>query len=207
MPVQYGPGTAPPDEISMWPIELQSASLPPICVKTGRPAWRYYTVRIVASVSGATTVLGFMAGPYLMPGAVRARLPFARRPLIVLAGLSVARVVTSVLGLACIMVAIYVPDAPRTLLLVIGVLSAASATWIHVAYFLKSQIGEIHRTPYGQSWVRLRRVHPNFVAAIDAWRQVREAALRDPAAYSVDLRWHWNGMQWVSTLPVVATSP
>jgi len=206
MPVQYAP-TAPSDEISMWPAELQSASLPPVCVKTGRPAWRYYTLRFVASPSGASTVFGFMAGPYLTPGAVRARLPFARRPLTVLAGLSLGRVVTSVIGVACIMVAIYVPGAPRTPLLVIGVFSAAIATWIYVAYFLQAQFGEVHHTPDGQNWVRLRRVHPNFVAAIDAWRQVREAALRDPAAYSVDLRWHWNGMQWVSTMPGATTSP
>jgi len=25
--------------------------------------------------------------------------------------------------------------------------------------------------------------------------------MREPAAYSADLRWHWNGAQWVSTLP------
>jgi hypothetical protein len=181
----------------MWPGELASANLPPVCLKTGQLAAGYHTVKLVPPDSWVLTLL---LGPFFVPG-VRVRIPLARRPLTLLSGLMLVRGLSGVLGPACLLAAFYVPGAPRTLLLIAGVLSASVAYSSYVVYFVQAHMGEVYRSPTGESWVRLRPVHPNFAAAVEAWRAAREAALREPAAYSADLRWHWNGEQWVSTLP------
>ena len=49
MAVLCAPTTPSPDEISMWPAEPHSGTLPRVCVKTGQPAARYYTLNFVAS--------------------------------------------------------------------------------------------------------------------------------------------------------------
>ena len=197
MAVQYAPAAWPPDEISMWPDELKSATLPRICVKTGQPAARYYALNFVASDAW---VLALLLGPRLMPG-IRARLPLAGRTAAQLAGLVLVRALAGVSAAACLISALYLPAAPRPLLLVAGLFSGAVAYLAYLVYFFQAQFGEVHRLPTGEPWVRLRGIHPNFVAAVERRRAVREAALRDPSSYSADLRWHWNGTQWVSTLP------
>ncbi len=180
----------------MWPAELASPNLPAVCLKTGQPAAGYHTIKLVPP---DLWVLTLLLGPLFVPG-VKARIPFARQPLTMLSSLMLVRVLTSVLGPACLMAAYYVPNAPRTLLVIAGVLSVGVAYSSYAVYFVQAHVGEVYRGPTGESWVRLRPVHPNFVAAVEAWRALREAAMREPAAYSADLRWHWNGAQWVSTL-------
>ena len=180
----------------MWPAELASPNLPAVCLKTGQPAAVHHTIKLVPP---DLWVLTLLLGPFFVPG-VKARIPFARRPLTVLSSLMLVRGLTGVLGPACLLAAFYVPNSPRTLLVIAGVLTAGVAYSSYVLYFLQAHVGEVYLGPTGESWVRLHPVHPNFVAAVEAWRALREAAMREPAAYSADLRWHWNGAQWVSTL-------
>ena len=198
MTVQYNaPATLRPDEISMWPAELQSETLPLVCAKTGLPAARYYTLNFVASDA---RVLAFFLGPNLMPG-IRAQLPLAGMQVAQLAGLVLARTLAILGATACFLSAFYVPGAPRPLLIVAGLCLSAVGYSSYLLYFFKSQFGDVHRLAAGEPWVRLRRVHPNFVAAVQRWRTLRDAALRDPSLYSANLRWQWNGTQWVSTMP------
>jgi len=197
MAVQYAPVVSPPGEISMWPAELQSATLPRICVKTGQTAARRYTFNFVASDA---LVLAFLLGPILMPG-VKARLPLAGWPATRLTGLVIVRALASGSAVFCLFAALRQPGAPWPLLLVAGVISGAVAYSSYLVYFFQAQFGEVHRLRNGERWVRLRGIHPNFVAGVERWRAVREAALRDPSLYSADLRWHWNGSQWVGTQP------
>ena len=181
----------------MWPAELQSATLPRICVKTGQTAARRYTFNFVASDA---LVLAFLLGPILMPG-VKARLPLAGWPATRLTGLVIVRALASGSAVFCLFAALRQPGAPWPLLLVAGVISGAVAYSSYLVYFFQAQFGEVHRLRNGERWVRLRGIHPNFVAGVECWRAVREAALRDPSSYSADLRWHWNGTQWVGTQP------
>ena len=181
----------------MWPAELASPNLPAVCLKTGQPAAGYHTLKLVPP---DLWVLTLLLGPFFVPG-VKARIPFARRPVTVLSSLMLVRVLTSMLTAACLIAAYFVPNAPRTLLFIAVLLSAGVTYSSYILYFLQAHVGEVYLGPTGESWVRLHPVHPNFVAAVEAWRALREAAMREPAAYSADLRWHWNGAQWVSTLP------
>jgi len=194
--VQYVTAAAPPGEISIWPAELASPNLPPVCLKTGQPAAGYHRPKLVPP---DLRVLTLLLGPIFVPG-VRVRIPLARRPLTEFSGLVLARALSAILGPACLFAAFYVPGTPTTLLVIAGVLSVGVAWSSYIVYFLQTHVGEVYRAPTGESWVRLHPVHPNFVAAVEAWRALREAAMREPAAYSADLRWHWNGAQRVSTL-------
>ena len=186
-------------EISMWPAELLDRTLPRVCVKTGKPTARFLPLRFVTTPSRTETVLAFFLGPVLTPGSVRARLPFAAGPATTLTALLLARACTSLITVASLLTAIYVPGSPRTALLVTTAISGAVGYSVYLLYFLECQFGEVQHVGNGVRWVRLRRVHPNFVSAVEAWRVVRDAAAQNPSVYSADLRWRWDGAQWVST--------
>lgn len=183
----------------MWPAELLDRTLPRVCVKTGGPAARFLPMRFVTTPSRTESVLAFFLGSVLMPGSVRARLPFAAGPATTLTALLLARACTSLVSVASLLTAIYVPASPRTGLIVLAVISGAIGYSVYLLYFLESQFGEVQRAGHGVRWVRLRRIHPNFVSAVEAWRVVRDAAALTPSIYSADLRWRWDGAHWVST--------
>src|SRR5256885_15277036 len=90
----------------MWPAELASPNLPAVCLKTGQPAAGYHTLKLVPP---DLWVLTLLLGPFFVPG-VKARIPFARRPLTVLSSLMLVRVLTSLLTAACLIAAYFVPN-------------------------------------------------------------------------------------------------
>jgi hypothetical protein len=169
-------------QVSIWESEFLTHHVPPVCVKSGRPA------------AGTWTFVFGTPGQYVMStrlGGMRVGIPLSRGRLTELTVLTAIRIVAAGIGLPSFLVSLFIANPPpllRPVATVCLVISGAVAFWL----WLEQPRGSVHRLSSGQSWLLLVGVHPNFV---DAVNRSRPAAA---AIFSQDGKWYWDSAQWVS---------
>lgn len=187
----------PTGELSLWEGDLQARALPGICVKSGAPAAD--TLRVQFQNSSFAAFAGLVPGRVSRRYVVRGHLPMSMPWILCITTLRllvIASLFGSIYGLWS---------------LTIGHGSALVAWVALIASFLVAQLwrifrarveptGEVHRDGVGTAWVRVRGLHPNFVAAVEAWRA--QAVGPGRAILTPDGRWWWDGTR---LLPVSGT--
>ena len=188
-----------PSEVSIWASELAAGRLPSICVKSGRNADRQLSFRFGEfTYGGGRLLLSLVVGGFAFLGGPQAtgQLPLTkqwRTTFLSLRSTALAAFPTGVV-VALSTAAWPVRWQPSVLGLGFGLLGLYA-----VAHFLYAGLrpkGAVHRTPYGEAWIHLRDVHPNFVAAVAAL----EAEMLSNLAISPDGNSYWDGTRWQPTV-------
>jgi hypothetical protein len=191
-----------PSSALIWSTDLKLGFLPAVCVKTGRPAdasvkfrfitvpgWAYYF--LLLALTGIGLLLPFII-MRLVSRVETGRLPYlsavARRLRILRWALLVGFIAIPVL----LVVALAAIGGDTTIAVLLWVLLLADLLGVIVVRYvvlpMQGPNGYVHDSPYPQGrWVELRRVHPDFAAALGEMYNARlTAAQLQPATPSAD---------------------
>ena len=167
-------------DVTIWASEFDAHRVPPVCVKSGRPAdgtWAF-----PFSPPASNYLSGF--------GAKRFRIPLNRDWLTGFTVLVAIRTVAWAIALPWFLASFFPNVAPQVRQI------AFIAVWIGGAaalfFWLVQPRGTIHSTPEGKSWLLLVGVHPAFVDA------VKRSRLPAAGLFSPDGKWFWDGNQWLN---------
>ena len=186
---------AQPDRIQIWASQLAANDFPPVCAVTGRPAelWRKYNFRtppawvyalLLLIVIGLIGLILFGVVEYAVSEKASGHLPFTRaaqnRLRLIMAGIAILLPVSFILFFAGLIVGSNTDTTSTTVgpllviagLIVFGAFLVGALTrglWGPTAKVYPVQPG------YYDKIVELRRVHPNFVAAIQQQHAARAA--------------------------------
>ncbi len=161
----------PPNEVSIWAEDLRTGTMPWICVKSGKPAST--TVRVQFQNSDKAAYAG------LIPGLTTRRsgeLQVIRGKMPVTAAwslaISSARLffIAALVGVGWGIWQTTVASRSSTSALVVLV---ASVLIVQVYMSVRGRLevsGVVYNGGAGDTWVRVRGVHPKFVAAVEASR-------------------------------------
>lgn len=191
-------------EVSLWESELRAGTLPPICIKSGRPADGKFTFEFVTLESPRWTLVSYLVRPSLLPsriGPVWAALPVTRRWLWTFAITYGLRILGLAVAIPCLLLLWFLPQAPRLALgssALIGSLTSIVALRLFIH---QRPSGVVHRATTRQLWIHLSDVHPNFVAGVEASLQTAASPISQNAiGVSPDGFWYWDGSRWLSTI-------
>jgi hypothetical protein len=181
-------------EVSLWESELKHDGLPQVCCKSGHRADG--TLRVQFQNNPSAAWAGFVPGSFSRRYVMKGRLPIST---IWLFFLTTARFVV-VAALVAFIYGLWGVDfggqsTAAWIALIAGLL--ALQLWTIFRERLEPT-GRIYRDAAANTWVRVRGVHPGFVAAVDAYRTGADA----PAVplLSPDGAWAWSGQQWIPAL-------
>ena len=167
-------------DVTIWASEFDARKVPPVCVKSGRPADGTWTFPFTTPAA--------MHIHYF--GAKHFRLPLARGWLTAFALMFSIRSIALAIALPCWLVSL-LPNVGPGIRVV-----ATIALWIggaaYVGYWYMQPRGSIHSLPTGQTWLLLAGVHPFFVEAVLSSRPC------GPLVFSPDGRWFWDGRAWLN---------
>ena len=158
--------------------------MPPVCVKSGRPA------------AGTWTCFFAPPGKFAIAGwktTIRVRLPMTKSWLDGFTVLLALRTIGLAVAMPCYLVSYLLPQSTAPLRSIAFVALTVSAVAALVTQ-LEQPKGSVHTLPSGQRWVLLVGAHPAFV---DAMTRSRSAQV---AVFSADRKWWWSGSAWMNNL-------
>jgi hypothetical protein len=168
-------------EASIWASELKGGTLPPVCVKSGRPADSALTFSFDEPVATGWLLAGATLGIAVTGRRVKGTLPLVRvwrRTFLLLRAAGISAAAIGILML--ITVGLSTNDwLPTWLGLGLGFLVASLV--IGAMYSGLRPKGELFRMANGQQWVRLREIHPDFARAVAAMDEPFVSTLPPPA--------------------------
>ena len=176
-----------PDRVALWASELKAGAVPPVCVITGQPAEAWFKVRFISTPEGAEALVLLGLLGHLIRAAVsrsaRGVLPTTvatkrrmRNVQLLGWGALVALIVSPIIaGIAS-------DQAVGIGFLAGFVIALGLGTWAVVVNLrLRRPRGQVVKVAGQPDYlVELQRVHPEFVAAVNA---MREAHAIQRAAY------------------------
>jgi len=169
-------------DIDVWASELRSGQLPRVCVKSGRRAFGTMLVQFENSTGDAVKALipGAKVGRPGGPFVVRAQLPFStfRSLLIILARTAF------MVALAAWLFGLWNLYTSRPSVITVAIFLAGFGLMrlYRIGRGRLEPTGTVYCAPSGDFWVRMHGVHPNFVAAVEAWRSATVHGVEGPAA-------------------------
>jgi hypothetical protein len=187
-------------DVSIWASELVAGTLPSVCVKSGQRADRRLKFRFgELTYGGGRLLLSMFLGMFAFLGGPNAvgQLALTKRwrtTFRVLRGVALS---AFPVGIAVLFSTGAWPEQwrPSVVGIAFGLLGLYALT--HSLYAVLRPKGTVHRTSFGELWIHLRDVHPNFVAAV----QAMEAEVLASRTISPDGQWYWDGLAWRPIVP------
>lgn len=188
----------PTGEVSISATDLKASAVPRICVRSGRPATQTFAVQFHNTPGGAMDALI----PWRRESKqfVRGRLPFRFGWMYAIA-LGRLLAILSMVGICYVVFRLTSSSSADLVTVLILIASLVVMQMWTAGHSLLEPTGDIHSDTSGAVYVRMRGVHPNFVAALEASRA--HAVGPGRPILTPDGRWWWDGAQ---LLPVSGTA-
>ncbi|HET7466148.1 MAG TPA: hypothetical protein VFL29_05745 [Candidatus Dormibacteraeota bacterium] len=175
-------------EVSIWADDLKAGAVPWICARSGGPATRWAVIQFRnSSLSAFEALIPGFKGPKQV---VRGRLPFSATWVWAI-GMSRLLILVACVGfLYGVFKVTSEPHYSLATLVIFGASIAVLQLWAAGRSWLEPH-GEVFTVSTGAMYVRVRGVHPNFAAAVEAWRAQTVGPGR--LMLTPDGKWWWDG--------------
>ena len=151
--------------VAIWASELEAGALPPVCVKSGRPADSTLTFEFHKQSQLAIFAFGLLG---LLAGKrVHGRLPMTRRWRRTFIAFRAVAIMAAAIAVAAIFSIGAVDSSMRPAWFLFALAMFVAYVVTHTLYAGLRPKGDVDTTPEGLVWVELAGVHPNFVAALE----------------------------------------